>query len=718
VTAVIALRIVLRVSCDDLRFRWASCQLEILRDCHLRDIQVIMDAFPSTLTETYERLLKKIDEQKRKSTHNIFQFLTVSARPLSVQELAEVLAISSDEEPAGIPKFDPSLRVLDAESAVRSVCSCLIAIDDINGEKQVRFSHFSVLDFLTSNQLGGVYPTSLSTYHVLPQLAHIFAAKVCLSVLLKLNCRIANDNVKVMFPLATYAAQHWVDHVKSVDASSLVQLEGGMNRLFDERRPQFAAWIWVYDIDNPSGPHLIHNHPRTPEKSPLYYAALCGLLNMVEYLAKSHPDDINSTGHDGRTPLHAALRNGNSGVALALLEKGADANAQDNRGETPLQIASWRGDIEAMNSLLDHNAEMDAMNRDNETPLSLASSKGNLGAVRLLLDRRPDLAYQQVALRRTALHVATIHGHQPIVQLLLDRGADINAEDRDCRTPLHLVADQGRDDIASLLLQRGAKVDVRDVSKLTPLHLASQFKVAEVLLGKDARVNANAKDGHPDPLRAPVECGTGVSARDVDGWTPLHMASYYGYGDLAPFLVERGADVTVRTRDGFTPQDLASQGQHVHLIRFLEQQDKGGLAPMHQASQDGDVENTLFLLRCGADPNARDKDNMSPLHRASRSGHLEVVRTLLTHGAHANTRDESDWTPLHFASQEGHLEVVRLLLDHCEDKGALLMMSEQGHALMRSLIDRPYIQTRWMRITRLPSFLHREAESWKLRSSY
>jgi len=359
-------------------------------------------------------MLVNIDKPKRKFAHYIFQLLTVSARPLSVQELAEVFAFSSDEEPAGIPKFNTSMREPEAESAVRSLCSSLIAIDDVNGEQQVRFSHFSVLEFLTSDRLGGLH----ATYHVLPQLAHIFSAKVCLSVLLRLNERIAKDNLKVMFPLATYAAKHWVEHVKSGDASWLVQLEGGMVRLFDKKQPQFAAWIWVYDIDNPSRPHLVDNHPRRPEKSPLYYAALCGFLKMVEYLAKSRPDDVNSRGRDGRTPLHAALRNGNSGVALALLEKGADANAQDIGGETPLQIASLRGDIEVMESLLNHEANLDAKNKDNETSLSLASSKGNLEAVRVLLDRRPDLAHQQVAFQRTALHVATIHGHQPIVSIV------------------------------------------------------------------------------------------------------------------------------------------------------------------------------------------------------------------------------------------------------------------------------------------------------------
>ena len=506
-------------------------------------------------------MLKNIKEPKRKYALYIFQFLTVSARPLSVQELAEVFAISSDEEPAGIPEFDQSRRESDAELAVRTACSSLVSIDDVDGEKRVRFSHFSVQEFLTSNKLGSLLPI----YHVVPRLAHIFCAKVCLSVLLKLNGRIPKDRVKAMFPLANYAAEHWVYHVNSGDASSLVQLEGGMSRLLDKKKPQFAAWIWVYDIDNPSGPHLVHDYAQKPGTSPLYYAALCGFLNMVEDLAKSYPDDVNTRGRDGRTPLHAALRNGHSDVALALLEKGANPNAQDDGGEAPLHIASRLGDTEAMEVLFNHQAELDAKNKKNENPLSLASSIGRMEAVELLLRRRPDLVKKQDALKRTALHVAAIRGQKPIAQLLLDKGADIDAEDEKRRTPLHLAADQGKDDIARLLLQRGAKVNVRDESELTPLHLASlggQLEVAELLL-EDAR--------------------TKVNGRDVDGWTALHMAAYIGYIQVAHLLIQGGANFDHKNDEGNTPLDVALANRHTAIANLLA------------ASQQAYQEHTLII---------------------------------------------------------------------------------------------------------------------------
>src|SRR5712691_8930030 len=117
-------------SCEDVRFRWTYCQLETLRECPLRDIRSTLDELPKTLDETYERILQAIPEKKRKDAHCIFQWLMVSSRPLRVKEVAEVFAINFDEEMSGIPKFDPSWRDPNAETAVLSACSTLVTIVD------------------------------------------------------------------------------------------------------------------------------------------------------------------------------------------------------------------------------------------------------------------------------------------------------------------------------------------------------------------------------------------------------------------------------------------------------------------------------------------------------------------------------------------------------------------------------------------------------------
>ena len=78
-----------------------------------------------------------------------------------------------------------------------------------------------------------------------------------------------------MFPLATYAAEHWVGHAQCGRVSLLI--EDGMDHLFEDNS-RFAAWIWVYDIDYPSGPHMDSNKPGIPElKHPHYITQLCAV---------------------------------------------------------------------------------------------------------------------------------------------------------------------------------------------------------------------------------------------------------------------------------------------------------------------------------------------------------------------------------------------------------------------------------------------------------
>jgi hypothetical protein len=75
------------------RFQYVACQLDILRRCFPESIRSFLNDLPKTLDETYGRTLLGIDEQKRKYTQRLLQCLTVSIRPLHVEELAEIIAV-------------------------------------------------------------------------------------------------------------------------------------------------------------------------------------------------------------------------------------------------------------------------------------------------------------------------------------------------------------------------------------------------------------------------------------------------------------------------------------------------------------------------------------------------------------------------------------------------------------------------------------------------
>jgi len=520
-----------------LRFRWAHCQLESLRRCPLQRIRKVLEELPKTLDETYERTLQGIDEEKWECAYRIFQFLTVAVRPLLIEELAEVFAIQADRETTGIPEFNARWRPANAEEAVLSACPSLITITaNIYGEQIVQFSHFSVQEFLTGHRLA---TSTLSRYHVLPRHAHTFLAKACLSILLRLSTRIHKGSVKKMFPLVTYAAENWVDHAhRGDDASSLA--DNGMEHLFDKKKPYFAAWLWVYDMDNPSGRHMTHTHPEKPGVAPLYYAALCGFHDMVNSLVNAHPEDVDTRGGNGGTPLHAALRKGRSEVALFLLQHCTKADVKDSKHQTPLHIASQQGYTEVIRSLVTHGVDVNAEDRENETPLSLASRHGRLEAIPLLLHHGADASHQGPS-GQAPLHVASTNGHHEVAQLLLNNGADSNVRDRYSQTPLHLASDQGCLDVASVLLKHGADVDAKDERGWTPLHMASS-------------------GGQVEAARLLLENGADVNAEEQDGWTALHLAAYNGHYRAVGLLLECGADRCKQNKEGNTPSQVISEG--------------------------------------------------------------------------------------------------------------------------------------------------------------
>ncbi len=239
---------------------------DVLR-CYSNDIRGALDDLPEDLNKTYERTLRNIDNRKRKYAKRLFQCLSVSLRPLRVEELADIFAVQFDATSPG--SFNKASRPSNAEWAVLSACSCLITVSQGEGQV-VQFSHSSVKEYLTSERLANA--EGLSYYHILPEPAHTTLAHASLSVLLQFDDKIDRDTIP-RFPLAPYAARHWVDHAQYSNVSSHVQEL--MECLFDPTKSHFAAWVWLYDIDRYWMEPMSTIRPTRPEAGPLYYASLC-----------------------------------------------------------------------------------------------------------------------------------------------------------------------------------------------------------------------------------------------------------------------------------------------------------------------------------------------------------------------------------------------------------------------------------------------------------
>jgi ankyrin repeat protein len=603
------------------------------------------------LDETYDRILLGIARERQEYAQRLLHCLAESIRPLRAEELAEILAIRFDTGP--IPNYDVNWRPENPEEAVLSACSSLITVVNLDTSRVVQFSHFSVKEYLTSERLANS-GKHLSQYHILPNSAHTILAEASLSVLLALDEEVDKEKMK-NFPFAIYAARYWVDHAQFGNVYSRIKV--AMERLFDPGKPHFSAWVWIYDIDHKFRDIMFEARPPLPRAVPLYYAALCGFRDLVEHLIVTYPLDVNARGGFYATPLHAAVKKGNTDVVMLLLEHGADV-AVDRQGLTPLYEASRGGHLHITSLLLDHHADVDTHDKNGYTPLYMASIEGQLEVAQVLL--RHGATVDIVAIDGwTPLMSASRHGHADLVCLLLENGASVDSRDNNGWTPLLSASRYGHPDVIRLLLQNGASVDSRNNNGQFSLVLASG-------------------EGHLNVIHLLLQNGASaqLESQDDDGWTPLLSASRYGHLDVVRLFLQIGASVDSRDYYGWTPLAFASQNGHLEIVRLLLQNDSpvdpygsgnDGWTPLMSASRYGHPDIVHLLLQNGASVDNRDSDGWTPLLSALRHGHPDVVRLLLQNGASVKSRNNCGWTPLAFASIVGDLDIVRLLLQSGAD---------------------------------------------------
>jgi ankyrin repeat protein len=445
------------------RFRWVFCQLDTLRRCMPSSIRNALNELPTTLDETYERVLREIPKEKRQHAHRLFQCLVVAIRPLRVEELAELFAIEFDTD--AVPNLKEGWRPENTEDAVLSACSTLIAVIENEGSKIVQFSHFSVKEYLTSDRLRTSEIGNLQHYHIPLDAAHTILARACLTVLLQLDENVDKKCLET-FPLAFYAAQHWVDHAKYEDVAS--QIQDGIEEIFNPSKPYLAAWTWIHDVDSNQVRETIQDlseRPQPPGATALYYAVLCGFSWLAESLIITHAENVNvKCGRHG-TPLHAAAFKGHLDAARLLLAHGVNVNTTTKYKRTPLFSACNGGHLDVIRLLLEHGAVVDFNFR-----------------IGLLL------------------HEASYSGRANIVHLLLQHNANVNARNGFDETPLHYASMTGQASVARLLLEHGALVNAQSRSHKTPLYRASEYgrlETVEVLLGHGADLHIQRKDQNP-----------------------------------------------------------------------------------------------------------------------------------------------------------------------------------------------------------------------------
>jgi ankyrin repeat protein len=182
---------------------------------------------------------------------------------------------------------------------------------------------------------------------------------------------------------------------------------------------------------------------------------------------------------------------------------------------------------------------------------------------------------------------------------------------------------------------------------------------------------ASARKGHTEVVRALVDAGARLEAKDILDGTALNYACNDGHIGAARVLLAAGADVHTRNKTQQTPLINAAAKGHVAMVSMLIQdsearlvdKDKIGCTALDMACARGHVDVVRALLAARAGVHTRDKQKLTPLMRAAIKGHVAVVRVLV-HKAGARLEDK-DWegrTALHYAYAYGQLDTAAALI--------------------------------------------------------
>jgi ankyrin repeat protein len=150
-------------------------------------------------------------------------------------------------------------------------------------------------------------------------------------------------------------------------------------------------------------------------------------------------------------------------------------NRMRPEGGTAIGKVAATGKVSLPESLVEAGGDINTANATGQTPLHLAAASGNVETVRMLLDEGAELDLPDTVEGFSALHVATMHGHADVVDLLVRYGADPEARTRRQQTPLHLAALHGHAGVTARLLKYHVRLDSLDAEGMTAHQLAEKY---------------------------------------------------------------------------------------------------------------------------------------------------------------------------------------------------------------------------------------------------
>lgn len=402
----------------------------------------------------------------------------------------------------------------------------------------------------------------------------------------------------------------------AADAGGLTSLESAIGQQDGERIHQLIEAGADVEVAGQSGDSLLVEAARRSEH------------DLVETLlaAGADPDRV---GDSGATALITALQNGDALLAGAFLEQGADPNQPGAGGTSPLSLATSLQDVDLMQALIDsgadakedgllvrayRNRDLPALElllqsgADPETKndsglrvLDLAIASDSLDTARALLGYGADAGKQLWPALRT--------GNEPMMELVLLYGGNVNEIDSEEGLPLEYSLRNGWLRTSTLLLEKGADANLKRKNEETWLAAAireNETALARVLLDNGAKV---------------------AEVTDKDGHTLLGWAIANKNRELVDRLLEAGADVRAREHAPATTE-FRDRFERSKTFRWHLQADSR-ITPLMMGAAQGDIDIVNSLMAAGAKSGDCSRRYLWPINIAAWHMDVPMMQVIL-----------------------------------------------------------------------------------------
>lgn len=601
---------------------------------------------PSSVDKAYEKILSRVPSGQLSTVKKIFQIIIAAREPLTTSQLAMALGISI--RPGSRSAAEAMIDPVDFDGKLRNLCGLFVFVNN----SKVYLIHQTAREYLMKG-LAASHSLSCSLQGAEEQMAHI-----CLQYLSMKEFDSTDPEEYIGFAdLLEYAAFYWAKHVCLMSSAAELEVKDLLDLVYDTKTNRFLLWfseLWraLHGPDEP-----------VPTMTPMHIAVLNGHQNVVTRLLDKGRLMLSVADSTGSYPLTYASFMGHYEISELIIAFGGDVNSQGGLYGSPLLAACYIEANDIVRMLLRCGANVNAVPGDHNSAIFNAcfhgydeivqmlleygadpnpeSSDGSHLLGKLLLGIKPNIMHMLLMYgadpnccdgSSSILQVACIHDLEEIVQMLLDFGADVSAEDENGIDILKTAYLRGNDRIFHMLLKH-----VSNVNQIS---------------GAQAALRSASRGNRETVVQMLFDSGLEIDDQNYQG--ALNEACLKGHDNIVKILLEHG-------------NPKPNHCKRVLELACLERYDKIVQALLeHQYVKPADCTEVLGF--------------------ACFRGYNEIVHVLLGHGVTVNGRNGyCGHSEIHFAWKGGHWKIAKMLLEHgagtCDDCRTWIMLLSLLYAL-------------------------------------